>query len=90
MSLKEDVAVNSDQPWRHGATTVLWRLRCCGLAAGWVPPEALETGSAAGGAGRPVVAAVRIWAQLSGPAQDSGGVPSRAGVRPQLLQLALG
>lgn len=64
VSLKGDVAVNSDQLWRHRGTRVPWRLRCCGLAAGWVHPEALEMGSAAGGAGQPVVATVSVRAQL--------------------------
>lgn len=65
------MVVNSDRPWRHGGTRVPWRLRCWGLAARRVHPEALEIGSAAGENGQPVVAAVRVRAQLLGPAQDS-------------------
>lgn len=43
------MAANSDQPWRpKGAQEAQ---RCCGLAAGWVPLEALETGRATGRAG---------------------------------------
>lgn len=43
------MAANSDQPWRPKDAQEAQR--CCGLAAGWVPLEALETGRATGRAG---------------------------------------